>query len=330
MDRLSKSTHFLPVRDGMSTDQLGRLYVREIVRLHGVPRAIVSDRDSRFLSAFWKSLQRALGTRLHFSSAYHPQSDGQTERVNQILEDMLRACCLDFQTSWVDLLPLMEFTYNNSYQSTIQMAPFEALYGRKCRSPLYWDEIGERDSVSAAVGPEMTQQMIEQIRVIRQRIKQAQDRQKSYANVRRKELEFEVGDFVFLKVAPYRHVLRFGKKGKLAPRFIGPYEILERVGPVAYRLVLPASMDRFHDVFHVSQLRKYIRDPSHVLELPELELAEDLSYQEMPVQIIDRRVKVLRNKEIPLVRVLWRNQRQEESEWKVESEIRDRFPELFR
>ena len=137
VDRLTKSAHFLPVRQGMSTEQLAKLYIREVVRLHGVPRSIVSDRDSRFLSAFWRSLQRALGIRLHFSSTYHPQTDGQTERVNKILEDMLKACCMDLQTDWVELIPLMEFAYNNSYQTTIQMAPFEALYGRRCRSPLH-------------------------------------------------------------------------------------------------------------------------------------------------------------------------------------------------
>ena len=237
---------------------------------------------------------------------------------------------MDFQTDWVELIPLMEFAYNNSYQATIQMAPFEALYGRKCRSPLHWDEIGERDSLEVSVGPEMTQRMIEQVKIIRQRMRQAQDRQKSYADLRRREIEFSVGDKVFLRIAPYRQVLRFGKKGKLAPRFIGPYEILERIGTVAYRLALPASMDRIHNVFHVSQLRKYVGDPSHVLQFSEIELAEDLSYQELPVQILDYRVKVLRNKEIPLVKVLWRSQRVEEATWEVESEIRDRFPELFR
>ena len=161
-------------------------------------------------------------------------------------------------------------------------------------------------------------------------MKQAQDRQKSYADLRRREIEFSVGDRVFLRVAPYRHVLRFGRKRKLAPRFIGPYEILERVGTVAYRLALPASMDRIHNVFHVSQLRKYVGDPSHVLQFSEVELADDLSYQELPVQILDYKVKVLRNKQIPLVKVLWRSQRVEEATWEVESEIRDRFPELFR
>ena len=135
---------------------------------------------------------------------------------------------------------------------------------------------------------------------------------------------------MFLRVAPYRRVLRFGRKGKLAPRFIGPYQILERVGRVTYRLALPASLDRIHSVFHVSQLRKYVSDPSHVLEVQGLELSDDLSYQEVPVQIFDYRIKKLRNREILLVKVLWRSQRIEEATWEVEAEIRERFPDLFR
>ena len=131
------------MKDSFASDQLAQIYIREIVRLHGVPKTIVSDRDPKFVSAFWGSLQRALGTRLAFSTAYHPQTDGQTERVNQILEDMLRVCCLDYKMTWHEMIPLIEFAYNNSYQSTIKMASYEALYGRKYRSPLHWDDIGE-------------------------------------------------------------------------------------------------------------------------------------------------------------------------------------------
>ena len=140
IDRLTKSSHFLPVRTTYTLDQLADLYVREIVRLHGVPVSIISDRDGRFTASFWKSLHRSLGTKLKFSTAFHPQTDGQTERTNQILEDMLRACVLDFSGSWDKFLPLVEFSYNNSYQATIGMAPYEALYGRKCRSPIHWHE----------------------------------------------------------------------------------------------------------------------------------------------------------------------------------------------
>ena len=164
----------------------------------------------------------------------------------------------------------------------------------------------------------MTQKMIEDIRTIKTRMKQAQDRQKSYTDLRRKDVEFQVGEKVFVKVAPYKHVLKFGKKGKLAPRYIGPFEVLQRVGKVAYKLALPPSMDKVHDVFHVSLLRKYISDPSHVLKIEEVELKDNLVYEERPVQILDRKIKELRNKSIPLVKVLWRNHKVEEATWEVE------------
>ena len=190
VDRLKKSAHFLPMKNSDSIEKLAELYVKEIVRLHGTPVSIVSNRDPRFTYRFWPSLQRALGTRLHFSTAFHPQTDGQSERTIQTLEDMLRACVLEFKGSWDRHLPLMEFAYNNSYQSSIEMAPYEALYGRKCRTPLCWDEVGERK----LSGPEIVQVTTDNVKVIRDRLKIAQDRQKSYADNRMRDLEFQVGD----------------------------------------------------------------------------------------------------------------------------------------
>lgn len=143
VDRLTKSSHFLAIKENWKLKQLADLYVAEIVRLHGIPVSIVSDRDTRFTSGFWNSLQMAMGTRLDLSTAFHLQTDGQTERVNQIVEDMLRACAMDFHGDWDRQLPLAEFSYNNSYQASIQMAPYEALYGRPCRSPVCWSEVGE-------------------------------------------------------------------------------------------------------------------------------------------------------------------------------------------
>ncbi|KAJ9135077.1 hypothetical protein P3X46_032296, partial [Hevea brasiliensis] len=156
---------------------------------------------------------------------------GQSERVIQILEDMLRACVIEFEGSWDTHLPLIEFAYNNSYQSSIGMPPYEALYGRKCRTPLCWDDV------------------------------------------------------VFLKVSPWKRIMRFGRKGKLSPRFIGPYEVLERVGPLAYRLALPPELEKIHNVFHVSMLRRYRSDPSHVLPVEEIEVNPDLTYEEEPIKI---------------------------------------------
>ncbi|KAL0546686.1 hypothetical protein IC582_016598 [Cucumis melo] len=325
VDRLTKSTHFVPGKSTYTASKWAQLYMSEIVRLHGVPVSIVSDRDARFTSKLWKGLQTAMGMRLDFSTAFHPQTDGQTERLNQVLEDMLRACALEFPGSWDSHLHLMEFAYNNSYQDTIGMAPFEALYGKCCRSPVCWGEVGEQ----RLMGPELVQSTNEAIQKIRSRMHTAQSRQKSYADVRRKDLEFEVGDKVFLKVAPMRGVLRFERRGKLSPRFVGSFEILERIGPVAYRLALPPSLSTVHDVFHVSMLRKYVPDPSHVVDYEPLEIDENLSYTEQPVEVLAREVKTLRNKEIPLVKVLWRNHRVEEATWEREDDMRSRYPELF-
>uniref|UniRef100_A0A2N9FG06 Reverse transcriptase domain-containing protein n=1 Tax=Fagus sylvatica TaxID=28930 RepID=A0A2N9FG06_FAGSY len=242
-------------------DKLARLYIQEIVRLHGAPVSIVSDRDPRFTTRFWKSLQVAMGTTLNFSIAFH-----------QTLEDMLRACILDLG----------------------------ALYGRKCRSPICWDEVGERK----LLGPEIVQITVDKIKLIRGRMKVAESMQKSYANKKRRKLELEVGDHVFLKVSPWKGVARFGKKGKLSPRYVGPFEILERVGPVAYQLALPPALSKIHDVFHVSALRKYIPHPSHVLKQIPMPIQGNLTYEEIPIEILDRKEQVLRTKTIALVKVL--------------------------
>ncbi|KAJ9546759.1 hypothetical protein OSB04_019302 [Centaurea solstitialis] len=245
VDRLTKSAHFLPVRESYSMEKWAQLYIDEIIARHGVPVKVISDRDSRFTSKFWKSMQRELGTRVSLSTAYHPQTDGQSERTIQTLEDMLRACILEFGGTWEIHLPLVEFSYNNSYHSSIKMAPFEALYGRKCRTPLCWQETGEK----ILAGPELIQITHDKIRVIRERMKAAQDRQKSYADKRRRPIEFYVGDMVMLKVSPWKGVLRFGKQGKLSPRF-------ERVGKQAYRLELPKELAGIHDVL-VNMMRQF-------------------------------------------------------------------------
>jgi hypothetical protein len=325
VDRLTKAAHFIPIKVKYSLEKLAELYLQEIVRLHGVLESIVSDRDPRFTSRFWKSLQQAMGTKLRFSTAYHPQTDGQSKRTIQTLEDMLRACVLDFSGSWARYLPLIEFAYNNSYQASIGMAPYEALYGRKCRSPLYWDELGER----RILGPDIVQDTVDKVALIRQRLSAAQDRQKSYADVRRRNLEFTEGDKVFLRVAPMKGVTRFGKKGKLNPSYIGPFEILERVGPVAYCLALPPGLANIHNVFHISMLRKYILDPSHIIHYELLQLQGDLAYEEVPIKLLDRKVQELHTRSIPLVKVLWRNHEIEEASWELEDKIRKKYPSLF-
>ena len=199
--------------------------------------------------------------------------------------------------------------YNNNFQSSIGMVPYEALYGRKCRTLLCWTELSEKK----VIGPDLIQETEEKVKMIKERLKLATDRQKSYADMKRKDIRYDIDEKVFLKVSPWKKVMRFGKKGKLSPRYIGPYEVIEKVGPMAYRLVLPPELEKIHSVFHVFMLRRYRSDPSHIVSTETIELRLDLTYEEEQVEILAREVKELRDKKIPLVRVQWRNHKTEEA-----------------
>ncbi|GJV35896.1 putative reverse transcriptase domain-containing protein [Tanacetum coccineum] len=288
VDRLTKSAQFLAIREDYSTEKLAKIYVDEIVARHGVPMSIISDRDGRFMSRCWQTVQKALGTRLDMSMAYHPQTDKQSERTIQTLEDMLRACVIDFDGSWDVHLPLAE-------------------------SPVLWAKIGE----SSLIGPELVQEMTDKVVLIKEKLKAARDRQKSYADNRRKPLEFEVGDRVMLKVSPWKGVIRFGKKGKLAPRYVGPFEILERIGPVAYRLRLPEELSGVHDTFHVSNLKKCLADASLHVPLDDIKIDKTLHFVEEPVEII------------ALVKVRWNSKRGPEFTWEREDYMKSKYPQLF-
>ncbi|WMV58543.1 hypothetical protein MTR67_051928 [Solanum verrucosum] len=226
---------------------------------------------------------------------------------------MLRVCVIDFKDIWDDHLPLIEFAYNNSHYSTIGMAPFEALYGRRCRSLVGWFEVGD----IALLGPESIYKDMEKVRLIRERLRTAQSRQKYYSDVRRRDLEFEVGDWFYLKISPMKGVMRFVKKGKLSPRIIGPYQILEHIGEVAYELDLTNELSLVHLVYHVCMLKKCIGDPVCIIPLEGLGVDESFSYEEVPVEIFDRKVKRLRNKEVASVKVLWRNHLVEGATWRL-------------
>ena len=214
---------------------------------------------------------------------------------------MLRACVLDLKGSWEEHFPLVEFAYNNSYQASIQMTPYEALYGRPCQSSICLTEVGE----SSTTGPDLIRDTTEKVGLIQKCLLMAQSRQKSYADKRRRPLEFEAADHVFLKVMPKIGVVIFGKRGKLLLRFIGPFEVLERVGVVAYRLALPPSLSGVHDLFHVSMFWKYTPNPTHVVDWGELVIDADGTFEEGPVRIMDNREHVLRYKTVRLVKVLW-------------------------
>ncbi|XP_070005297.1 uncharacterized protein [Nicotiana sylvestris] len=243
----------------------------------------------------------------------------------QMLEDMLRACTLDFKCSWDDHLPHIDFAYNNSFHASIQMAPFEALYGRRCRSPIRWFEVGE----AKVIWLDLMHRAMEKVKIIKERLKTTQSRQKSYSDVRRRDLEFKEDDWVFLKVSPMKGITRFGKKGKLSLRYVRPYRIIQRIGHVAYKLEQPPEMSLVHPVFNVSMLRKVVGDPSTIVPVETMEVNEELSYEEVPVAILDREVHKLRNKEIASVKVLWRNQQVEEATWESEDEMKRKYPDLF-
>nr|GEZ76790.1 putative reverse transcriptase domain-containing protein [Tanacetum cinerariifolium] len=253
VDRLTKSAHFFLIRENDPLDKLARLYLNRIVARHGIPISIICDRDGRFTSNFWKSFQKALGTDICMSTAYHPETDGQSERTIQTLEDMLRACVIDFGKCWVKHLPLAEFSYNNSYHANIKAAPYEALYGRKCRSPVCWAE--------------------------------------NYADRKQKPMEFEIRDRVMLKVSPWKGVVRFGKRGKLNPRYVGPFKMLAKVGKVAYKLELPQELSRVHHTFHVSNLKKCYSDEPLVMPLEGVHIDDTLQFVEEPVEIMEREIK---------------------------------------
>ncbi|GKA97962.1 retrotransposable element Tf2 [Tanacetum coccineum] len=264
IDRLTNSAIFLAIKETMSSEALAELYLREVVARHGVPVSIVLDRDTRFNSRFWHKFQEDLGTRVNLSTAYHPQTDGQSERTIQTLEDMLRACAIDFGGSWDKYLPLAEFSYNNSYHSIIMMPPYEMLYGIKFRTPIY---------------------------------------------KRRRPIEFQVGGKVMLKVSPWKGVIRFRKRDKLGPRYIGPFAVLTRVRKVAYILELPEELNSIHNTFHVSQLRKCLVVESAYVPLTDIIVDEKLGYVEEPVK--------------------WQHRKGSEYTWETKEELIKYYPAFY-
>nr|GFA50114.1 putative reverse transcriptase domain-containing protein [Tanacetum cinerariifolium] len=292
VDRLTKSAIFAPMRETDPLEKLAKLYLKEVVARHGIPVSIICDRDPRFASRFWRTLQKALGTSLDMSTAYHPETDGQSKRTIQTLQDMLRACVIDFGKGWVNHFPLVEFSYNNSYYASIKVAPFEALYDRKCRSPVCWNEVGEFH----LTGPEIVQETTEKIVQIKQRIQAAHDHQ---------------------RVMQILSVSRWNSKLRI------------RVGSVAYKLDLLEELSRVHNTFHVFNLKKcYANEPLAIL-LDGLHFDDKLQFVEEPVEIMDREVKRLRNSRVPIVKVRWNSRRGPEFTWEREDQLKKKYPRLF-
>ncbi|GJY64992.1 putative reverse transcriptase domain-containing protein [Tanacetum coccineum] len=299
VDRLTKSAIFVPIRETDPMEKLARMYPKEVATRHEIPVSIICDHDPRFASNFWRSLLKVLGTNLDMSTAYHPQIDGQSERSIQTLKDMLRACVIDFGKGWVNHLPLVEFSYNNGYHASIKAAPFEALYGPKCRSPICWAEVEEVQ----LTGPEIVQETTEKIIHIKQRIQATRDRQKSYVDLKRKPMEFQVGDRVMLKVSPWKGVIHFVKRGKLNHRYVRPFKVLEKVRVVAYKLEFPQELSRVHNTFRVSNLKKFYSDEPLVVPLERLHIDDKRHFVKELVEIKDREVKRIRKSHVPIVKV---------------------------
>lgn len=320
VDRLTKIAHFIPTVTTVTASGVADIFMKNIFKIHGMPSEIISDRDPKFLSEFWITLFKMCGTKIKLSTAYHPETDGQTERTNRTIEDMLRMYVGKKQQSWDKWLYLCEFAYNQRLHSSIGCSPFLALYGQDCKTPM---TISTPNSKFESVN-QMVREMNEVIESVKLSMKSAKDRTKHYADKKRSFRQFEVGDKVFLKVTPQRSRLSLGKSKKLSPRFCGPFIIVKRIGPVAYELKLPEGW-KIHNVFHVSLLRKYVSDPNHVLpELPKVAPEGNLLGE--PEKILQVDTQHLRNRSFRRFLVKWKDYPEDEASWEREVDFKRDFP----
>jgi hypothetical protein len=323
VDRLTKYAHFIPMKTDYTSKSVAEVFMHNIVKLHGLPKSIVSDRDKVFTSAFWQHLFKLQGTTLAMSSAYHPQSDGQTEVVNKGLELFLRCFTFDNPKSWSKALSWAEYWYNTTLQTSIGMTPFKALYGRDPPAvtrytpyhsdpPALQEELLSRDNI---------------LQQLKSNLEKAQSYMKKQADKRRSDITFHVGDLVLVKLQPYKqHSVALRKNQKLGMRYFGPFEILARVGEVAYKLKLPEHA-RIHPVFHVSQLKPFKGTPQgQYMPLPLT--MNDFGPIIQPSQILQARTIVRGSQKIHQVLIQWENQSATEATWEDIATLQQKFPSL--
>jgi hypothetical protein len=321
VDRLTKYAHFLPLKHPYTATSVAKVYMDNIVKLHGVPLTIISDRDKVFTSAFWRELIRAVGTKLHYSTAYHPQTDGQTERVNQCLEQYLRCAVQDHPKLWRKMLPMAEFWYNTSYHTAIGTSPFQALYNKEPNFGAF-PNLSVAEGTSAYAEASNYQSHIETLRA---KLLQAQQRMKAHADKSRMERQFDVGDQVLLKLQPYAQQSVVNRPfPKLSYKYFGPYAVLERIGAVAYKLQLPTSA-QVHPVFHVSQLKPFI--PKYTPVFSEMPTVPDLAAAAIePEDILERRMVRSGNTTATQVLIKWRGLDVAQATWEDYGLLKLRFP----
>ena len=323
IDRLSKFAHFVPLKQDFSSITMAEAFIQNIVKLHGFPKIIVSDRDKVFISRFWQQLFKAQGTKLAMSSAYHPETDGQSEVLNKTLEMYLRCLCYDSSKDWLKKLPWAQYWYNNSLHSAIKMTPYKALYGRDPSSLIKY-EFSTDDDVSLQELLTARDRLLQQLKINMQR---AQLFMKQYADKKHRHLEFDEGELVLVKLQPYRqHSVALRRNQKLALKFFGPFRITKKISTVAYKLDLPATT-KIHNVFHVSVLKKFKGENSNpYLPLP-LQTTEEGPILE-PHRIVNRRVIFQNGKEVPQMQIEWGTGPAIITSWEPELEVQQNFPKL--
>ncbi|KAL5714908.1 hypothetical protein ACHQM5_016810 [Ranunculus cassubicifolius] len=321
VDRFSKYSHFVAIKHPFSASSIARIFIDQIFKLHGLPTSIVSDRGSVFISNFWTKLFEFLGITLLRSTAYHPQTDGQTERVNQCMENFLRCMSSMQPTKWARWLPLAEYWYNTSFHTALKCSPFEVLYGQSPPSHIF----PQHANTGQLEVDQFVHERSQALEIIKSNLQEAQSRMKYFADKNRVERSFEVNDMVFMRLQPYRqNSVSLWRNLTLAPKFYGPYKILERVGKVAYRLELPAD-SLIHPVLHVSQLKKQLGTSTiPVIKLPTVTPSGEFLIQ--PYRVLDTRVVQVHGRDEKQWLIQWSPEHKSDSSWEPATMIEQRFP----